>query len=134
MRQLLIIAIALCTPCVYSHAAGEVARSPHWPKVRAEHLVKEPACVACGVSGRGTSIEVHHIIPFHVDRAKELDPTNLITLCVKGGRLACSCHLTFGHLGNFHRYNPDVRRDAERMRAALKQADNRAKAKTEITR
>lgn len=125
----LIIAIALCSTCCHAHDPSESARSPHWPKVRAAHLVKEPACVACGASGGGVALEVHHVVPFHLDRAKELDPTNLITLCVKGGRLACNCHLTFGHVGNFQRYNPDVRKDAERMRAVLKAAEIRAKAK-----
>ena len=129
MRQLLIIVLALCSTCGYARDPSGDARSSQWPKVRAAHLVKEPACVACGVSGNGTSLEVHHVIPFNVDRSKELDPANLITLCVKGGRLACNCHLTFGHVGSFQRYNPDVRRDAERMRAALKNAEIRAKAK-----
>lgn len=110
--------------------AASAARSSQWPKVRAAHLVKEPACVACGASGKGVDLEVHHVVPFHVDRAKELDPTNLITLCRSGGKLGCDCHLTFGHVGSFHRYNPDVRRDAERMRGVLKAAEAReAKSK-----
>lgn len=128
MRNILILAFALLTTtCGFAHEPSGAARSPKWPAVRAAHLAKEPACVACGASGKGTSLEVHHVVPFSVDRSRELDPGNLITLCVKGGRLACNCHLTFGHVGNFQRYNPDVRRDAVRMRAALQAAEVRAK-------
>ena len=38
----------------------------------------------------------------------ELDPNNLITLCM--GKL--ECHLQLGHLGNFKFYNPNIRKDA----------------------
>ncbi len=78
-------------------------RSPHWGKVRKEHLKKEPVCQWCGGKKR---LQVHHIIPFHVNPAKELDPRNLITLCEKKG---LDCHLEKGHLGNFRQFDLYVR-------------------------
>lgn len=80
------------------------ARSAQWRSARAEHLKKEPACMACG---RAVDLEVHHIIPVAVNPNRELDPDNLITLC--GDR----CHLVFGHFMNYHCYNPDVRKMAK---------------------
>ena len=81
------------------------ARSPQWDTVRDAHLSLHPTCAACG----GTeSLQVHHIVPFHVEASRELDPSNLITLCM-GER---DCHLHVGHGGAFRFYNPDVVRDA----------------------
>jgi hypothetical protein len=47
-------------------------------------------------------------MPFHLDPNKELDTTNLITLCM-GEK---ECHLHIGHGGSFRQYNPNVRTDA----------------------
>jgi 5-methylcytosine-specific restriction enzyme A len=83
-------------------------RSPQWSKVRAEHLKKNPTCAVCsGVS----KIEVHHIVPFHIDPSKELEPTNLITLC-ESNQNGINCHLAFGHLGNYQSVNKTVKTDA----------------------
>lgn len=92
----------------------EHPRSPQWPAVRAAHLRKEPTCRACG--GK-LHLEVHHIEPFHlhqVDPARfpvdrELDQTNLITLCESATH---NCHLWVGHLGLWASWNTDVRADA----------------------
>jgi hypothetical protein len=89
-------------------------RSSRWRKIRAEHLLKEPVCVACGRSG---DLEVHHIIPVSVAPALEEDPQNLITLC------AYPCHITFGHFMNYHCYNKHVRKlAADYHKAMLKRA------------
>lgn len=86
-------------------------RSRHWLKVAKAHLEKEPACRCCGRSKR---LQVHHILPFHLFPENELDPDNLITLCTDGpGGL--NCHLVFGHLGHWDRWNRDVANDADRM-------------------
>ena len=83
-------------------------RSPEWPRVRAKHLKTNPTCAVCG----GTAnIEVHHIEPFHLHPERELDPTNLITLC-ESGHEGVNCHLHYGHLGDFHSYNVNVVEDA----------------------
>lgn len=82
----------------------EYGRSGQWPRVRREHLEREPACAACG---RDEDVQVHHIVPYHVDPRLELDPGNLITLC------SDPCHLVFGHLLDYRRRsNPFVREDA----------------------
>lgn len=83
-------------------------RSDHWPKVRLEHLEKEPVCAVCGGSEH---LEVHHRLPFHLHPELELDPTNLITLC-EAGHGGINCHLAIGHLGNFHSFNADVIADS----------------------
>jgi len=78
-------------------------RSPKWRSVRNEHIKNNPTCAACG---RKDGLEVHHIVPYHVDPSKELDPTNLITLCGK------YCHFVFGHLMDWKSWNENVVRDS----------------------
>lgn len=95
---------------------GEIARrhghdrSPEWSRVRRQHLLGEPACVACGHKGKG--LQVHHIKPFHLHPQLELDPRNLITLCEGRGR---DHHLLLGHLNAWESYNEHVRDDARRF-------------------
>jgi 5-methylcytosine-specific restriction protein A len=79
-----------------------VGRSKHWPALRANHLKRFPACAATGSTA---DLEVHHVVPVHVEPGRELDPGTLITLT----RWA---HLWVGHAGNWRDYNPDVRRCA----------------------
>ena len=81
-------------------------RSSQWSAVRAAHLEREPVCVACG---RDRNLHVHHIIPIGVDPSLELVPSNLMTLCRRD-------HLTFGHFGDYRRYNPRAREHAEQYR------------------
>lgn len=82
-------------------------RSSQWPRVRREHLRKIPYCQACG----GTEgLEVHHVVPVHFDKTKELEPSNLMTLCEKRG-----CHFAFGHLYDWRGYNPYAEEDALRQ-------------------
>lgn len=85
-------------------------RSPEWGRVEKEHLQREPACIACGYRGKG--LQVHHIKPFHLHPALELDPSNLITLCEIKGR---DHHLLLGHLDNWESYNAHVREDVRRF-------------------
>lgn len=87
---------------------GGEPRSSGWPKVRNEHLARDPVCNVCGSK---EDLNVHHIVPFHVDKSKELDPTNLITLCNAHG-----CHFAFGHLFNWQSSNPTVKKDAEEFK------------------
>lgn len=77
-------------------------RSPKWSSIRNEHIKKYPKCAACGAK---KNLEVHHIIPVHLDPSRELDITNLITLCSK------RCHLVFGHFMDYKSWNKDVEHD-----------------------
>jgi len=82
----------------------QAQRSSKWRKVRAEHLKKYPSCAACGdVDG----LEVHHIEPFGINQDRELDPSNLITLCSK------YCHFYIGHLMDYTSWNIDVIEDSK---------------------
>lgn len=97
------------------HAPRGARRSSHWPAVRAAHLRREPRCMVCG----GTEhVQVHHVVPFHVDPDLELAPDNLLTLCEAKDRL---CHYTFGHGYSWLQHNPNVRADvaawAQRVKA-----------------
>ena len=80
-------------------------RSSQWKKTRASHLEANGMCLACG--GR-VSLEVHHLMPYHLAPELELDPNNLITLCES----ASHCHWTFGHLLNWRSYNENAKADA----------------------
>lgn len=84
----------------------EPPRSDRWRTVRKYHLIKEGWCRSCGGI---KDLEVHHVNPFHIDPDKELDDSNLITLCETIGT---HCHLKVGHLGNWKKFNPDVRAQA----------------------
>lgn len=85
-------------------------RSSHWPKVRNAFLADHPACEACG---RKKKLEVHHIVPFHVDPALELSESNLTTLCLR-------CHLLLGHLDDWKSWNSRVRADSSRLNLEIK--------------
>jgi len=93
--------------------AGEAKRSEHWPKVEKDFKEAHPECAACGMRGE---LNVHHIFPFHEIIAAgrpdlELDPRNLITLCVNP---EYDCHCEIGHLGNFSSYNVRVLEDCKK--------------------
>ena len=86
-----------------------VQRSPRWPWIRKEWLVTHPRCAVCGGT---TSLNVHHIAPFHLFPKLELEPTNFITLCEKSER-NINCHYVVGHLGlSWKDFNPNVLQDA----------------------
>lgn len=88
-------------------------RSGRWPSVRATHLKRQPKCIACG---RDKDLEVHHVMPYHLDPALELDDGNLVTLC------ADPCHLVFGHCLSWQRWNPAVREDCAAFAKRLAEA------------
>lgn len=84
-------------------------RSSEWPKVEKEHLAAQPECAGCGCK---THLQVHHEQPFHSHPELELDPKNLITLCMSKQE----CHILIGHGDSFKFYNPNVVRDAAEAR------------------
>lgn len=77
-------------------------RSGKWSKVRKQHLEENSVCAACG---RSKNLEVHHIEPVHLNPDRELDPTNLITLC------SDPCHIVFGHFMDYKSWNTNVVKD-----------------------
>ena len=109
----MIVLFVLCVAVAAEPRKASEPRSSKWPAVRAAYLEEHPQCEVCGDE---TGLQVHHVIPFHVDPKRELDPNNLITLCTG----ATNCHLMFGHLKNFRSWNPDVRKDAAIWREKIK--------------
>jgi len=83
-------------------------RSGQWARVRREHLEQEPACIACG---RDDELEVHHVVPYHIDKALECAPANLCSMCHE-------CHLSIAHAYNWKTWRPDVRRLAQMIRSS----------------
>ena len=83
-------------------------RSPHWPTVEKAHLRLEPICQACGTDKK---LNVHHKKPYHLYPDLELEPTNLITLCMEN-----KCHILLGHGDDFKDYNPNVEEDVKKVR------------------
>jgi len=79
-------------------------RDLKWNKFRIEFIKKNPFCSIC--KGK-TSLQVHHIKPFHIWPELELDINNLIVLCEEKG---LNCHLRFGHLNDWVSYNPLIQK------------------------
>ena len=90
-------------------------RSSKWPALRKAFL-KGKSCAVCSGTEK---LEAHHIAPFHLHPALELDESNLIALCE--GNKVINCHLFIGHLGNFKGYNPEVKKDAQEWAYKLSQ-------------
>jgi 5-methylcytosine-specific restriction protein A len=88
-------------------------RSAGWRVLRKQHLERNPRCAACGAA---KNVVPHHIVPFHIDPSKELDPSNLVTLCESP---TFNCHLFFGHLKRWDRHNPHVVEDAAHWKARI---------------
>lgn len=110
MGLLRLIRYALTPPVVPPKLA--LPRSPHWPAVRREHLVREPECQVCA----GTAhLEVHHILPVHLFPGTELSTDNLLTACEAPGR---NCHLLL-HGYNWSHYDPEARETAAWLRERL---------------
>lgn len=84
-------------------------RSSHWRALEKGFLHVNGTCAACGGVEK---LQVHHIVPFHINPADELKWDNLITLCMA----AKECHLRIGHLGNWEKCNPNVKEDAANER------------------
>lgn len=89
----------------------EITRSKHWARIRDELVATVKKCEACGCTER---LQVHHVQPFHLHPELELDPVNLIVLCMGPNE----CHLRLGHGGSFNAYNPNIVYDAMRFRSS----------------
>ena len=81
-------------------------RSSLWGGVKKHFLKDNPECAVCGSKKR---LNVHHKKPFHLYPELELDPNNLITLCMSRKE----CHLVIGHGSHFSAYNPQIEKDVK---------------------
>lgn len=96
--------------------AANFHQSKQWHEVEDMylHVMKDhDYCVACNLTGDGL-IQVHHIVPvefcYAIGREDlTVNPLNMISLCEGPG--TNDHHVVFGHLGDFHWYNPDVKQD-----------------------
>lgn len=77
------------------------SRSSAWEKLRNDIVKKHPWCMICG---KNKSLQLHHIRPFHLYPELELTEDNLRVLCQ-------SCHLVWGHLGDWKSFNLDLDKD-----------------------
>ena len=84
-------------------------RSSQWTDLQKAHLKLSPICLVCGTKRRR---QVHHIKPYHLFPELELDPTNLITLCLPH-------HLLVGHLQYWRSWNPQVVEMAAMLHQAI---------------
>lgn len=86
-------------------------RSNKWPSLRKLWLDEHGQCAACG-NGRRDELAVHHLSPVHCTPEKELDWSNLITLCGE------PCHFQWGHGGlSWKHFNPHCPEDCRKWRA-----------------
>lgn len=102
-------------------AAGQ-QRSSNWPAFLREHLRGKVCCV-CGATD---GLTLHHVVPVSVDASRELDPTNVVPICDDSSTKRC--HIMIGHLGDWRRWNPDVRQHAATLLAARVAAIARQRA------
>ena len=93
-------------------ASGGKPRDPRWQSWLKKHLVGK-SCVVCGATEGLTG---HHVIPFHEDPSKELDPDNVDPVCIEG------CHFVVAHLHDWRLTNPDFRKDAALLLAQRRAA------------
>jgi hypothetical protein len=82
-------------------ATAGVPRSPKWA-AWLKAFLRGKACIACG---QREGLTGHHVVPFHVDRSRELDPLNVVAIC------SDRCHIVHGHFNDFALANPTVRED-----------------------
>lgn len=77
-------------------------RSSQWGKLQKHIVTVNPLCEGCGATDH---LQVHHKKPFHLHPELELDPSNLVVLCMKPGQ---ECHLYLGHGDSWKAYNPNL--------------------------
>ena len=94
------------------HLWGQTRRSPEWGPFRDRIVRENPFCAGCS---KQTSLEVHHITPFHVRPDLEVDPANVMVLCR-------DCHWWIGHLRDWRLHNPHVIEDAANYRQRFTEA------------
>lgn len=79
-----------------------------WEEFERKYWKKHPEEKYCHICGEKKHVELHHIVPRHVDQSKIFDEDNLIPLCR-------ACHFRWGHLCNYETYNPNIKEDAQTL-------------------
>jgi len=76
-----------------------------WEMTKAKRAyVKEHG--ECAICGNTKDLEVHHIVPVHIDPTMACSPENFVSLCDWRNH---GCHYVFGHYRNFRtKYNNDI--------------------------
>lgn len=89
-------------------------RSGQWSSVSKAYIEHHPQC-EMGMHNPTllNPLNVHHIQPFHEHPELELDKNNLIVLC----RFH---HFIHGHLKNWSRSNPQIRKDCKTLNDRIK--------------
>lgn len=76
----------------------------------------------CAVCGYKKNLEVHHVVPVHVDPTLSAKSSNFITLCDYRNK---GCHNVFGHFRNFRsKWNPNIRVFALQVSSMLELCKN----------
>ena len=104
-------------PIDHGQIAAGVPRSPQWPAFLKRFLAGK-ACAVCG--RRDEPLTGHHIVPFHVDPARELDASNVLPVCDDSPTRRC--HLLVCHLGDWRLWNRQAREHAATLLAARQAA------------
>ena len=80
-------------------------RSSKWSALEKSFKKQFPTCACCRTNKK---VQIHHIVPFHVSPELELEPTNLISLCMSKRM----CHLQIAHCGSFRKWTENIRQYA----------------------
>lgn len=75
----------------------------------------------CAICGNIKNLEVHHVIPVHINLELGCNQSNFITLCDSNNN---SCHRWLGHFGDFkNKYNLKIRQYAIATRLFLEKME-----------
>ena len=94
-----------------------IARSSKWSGVRKAAIARSPKCAACGST---QLLQVHHFVPYHLHPELELDPKNLVVMCMGPNE----CHLLVAHGDNFKLFNPQLAADLKNIQAGTLTLEN----------
>jgi len=98
----------------FHQAKKNRTRSPLWAALERTFIqTHKGGCASCGSTHR---LQVHHKKPFHLFPELELEPSNLIVLCMD----IDDCHLKLGHGGSFKAYNPRIEEHAHQTHSGSK--------------
>jgi hypothetical protein len=89
-----------------------ITRPSKWKSVKKAALKANPKCAACGST---VLLQVHHFLPVASHPKLELDPKNLVVMCMSKNE----CYLSIGQGGSFRKYNPYLSADLKNIASGL---------------